>query len=128
MEARVILKNTMSLSIATVLARAISAIVGIFVTRYLGPTSAGEYTIALTYVSTVLLFTDFGMGQLMVQDGSRDPRKLPVYLGNTLVFRIILIALVNVGSYFIAKPLGYNLNIQTMIIIFGIANGLGALD
>lgn len=118
----------MSLSIATVLARAISAIVGIIVTRYLGPTSAGEYTIALTYVSTVLLFTDFGMGQLMVQDGSRDPRKLPVYLGNTLAFRIILIAIVNVASYFIAKPLGYNLNIQTMIIIFGIANGLGALN
>lgn len=128
MEARVVFKNTMALSIATILARAISAIVGIFVTRYLGPTSAGEYTIALTYVSTVLLFTDFGMGQLMVQDGSRDPDKLPVYLGNTLIFRIILITGVNIASYFIAKPLGYNMNIQTMVLIFGVANGLAALN
>ncbi len=128
MEARVIFKNTVALSVATVLARAISAVVGIFVTRYLGPAASGEYATASTFVSMVILFTDFGLGQYIVQEGSREPKKLPGYLGNTLVFRALLILVVDVIMWLAAKPLGYDSNVITMVAIFGLANGAGALN
>jgi len=128
MELKLVLKNAAALSMASVLAKAIAAIVGIAVTRYLGPGPFGQYSSAYAFVSTFILFTDFGLSQLMVQDGSRDERVLPVALGNTLLFRIAASAVVYIAMLVLMHPAGYDATVQTMVVILGLASILNALD
>ena len=127
MELRLVLKNAAALSVASVLSKAISAVVGISVARYLGPETLGEYRSALAFVSTFVLFADFGLSNYMVQEGSRDESVLPLYLGNTLLFKgfslVVIYALM-----LVLMPARYNQSIQSMVIVFGLASGLNALN
>ncbi|MDR3288948.1 MAG: flippase [Peptococcaceae bacterium] len=125
MELRLVLKNAAALSVASVLAKTISAIVAIIVTRYLGPGPFGEYSIALAFVGTFILFTDFGLSQLMVQDGSRDEQVLPVYVGNILLFKLLTCAAMYLAMILFMGA--YSRTVQIMVLILGAANGLNAL-
>ncbi|EGW39922.1 flippase [Desulfosporosinus sp. OT] len=128
MELRLVLKNAAALSVASVLSKAISAIVGISVTRYLGPETFGEYSSALAFVSTFILFADFGLSNYMVQEGSRDESVLPLYLGNTLLFKGFTLLVIYALMLVLMHPAGYNQSIQSMVIVFGLASGLNALN
>lgn len=128
MELRLVLKNAAALSVASVLSKVITAVVAIAVARYLGPDTFGEYGIALAFVSTFILFADFGLSNYMVQEGSRDESVLPLFLGNTLLFKMITLLVIYALMLVLMHPAGYNRSIQSMIIIFGLASGLNALD
>lgn len=128
MELRLVLKNAAALSVASVLSKAISAVVGISVARYLGPESYGEYSVALAFVSTFILFSDFGLSNYMVQEGSRDESVLPLFLGNTLLFKMFTALAIYVLMLVLMHPAGYNQSIQSMVIVLGLASGLNALD
>ncbi len=127
MDLRLILKNAAALSVASVLSKAISAVVGIIVARYLGPDIFGEYGTALAYVGIFILFADFGLSNYMVQEGSRNESVLPLYLGNTLLFKLISTLTIFV-LMLVFMPSVYNLSIRNMIIVFALAGGLNALD
>jgi O-antigen/teichoic acid export membrane protein len=126
-ELRLVLKNAAALSVASVLSKAISAIVAIAVARYLGPETFGEYSSALAFVSTFILFVDFGLSNYMVQEGSRDESVLPLYLGNTLAFKTFT-SLAIYALMFVLMPANYNLTTRSMVIVFGVASALNALD
>ena len=128
MELRLVLKNAAALSVASVLSKAVSAVVGISVTRYLGPETFGEYSAALAFVSTFILFADFGLSNYMVQEGSRDESVLPLYLGNTLLFKVFTSLVIYAVMLLLMHPANFNQSIQSMIIVFGLASGLNALD
>ncbi|HBV86857.1 MAG TPA: O-unit flippase Wzx [Desulfosporosinus sp.] len=127
MELRLVLKNAAALSAASVLSKAIAAVVGIAVTRYLGPEIFGEYSSALAFVSTFILFADFGLSNYMVQEGSRDEKVLPLYLGNTLLFKAFTTLAIYALMLVLMYPAGYNQSIRSMVIVLGLASGLNAL-
>lgn len=127
MELRLVLKNAAALSAASVLSKAIAAVVGISVARYLGPETYGEYNVALAFVSTFILFADFGLSNYMVQEGSLNESVLPLYLGNTLLFKVFTL-LVIYALMLVLMPARYNHSIQSMVIVFGLSGGLNALD
>jgi O-antigen/teichoic acid export membrane protein len=127
-ELRLVLKNAAALSVASVLSKAISAVVAISVARYLGPETFGEYSVALAFASTFILFADFGLSNYMVQEGSRDESVLPLFLGNTLLFKVFTLLVVYALMLVLMHPASFNQSIQSMIIVFGLASGLNALD
>jgi O-antigen/teichoic acid export membrane protein len=127
-ELRLVLKNAAALSVASVLSKAISAVVAISVARYLGPETFGEYSVALAFASTFILFADFGLSNYMVQEGSRDESVLPLFLGNTLLFKVFTSLVVYALMLVLMHPASFNQSIQSMIIVFGLASGLNALD
>ncbi|KLU66907.1 colanic acid exporter [Desulfosporosinus acididurans] len=127
MELRLVLKNAAALSLASVLSKAITAVVAIAVTRYLGPDIYGEYNSALAFVSTFILFVDFGLSNYMVQEGSVDESVLPLYLGNTLAFKTFT-SLAIYALMLILMPAKFDLAIRNMVIVFGVASALNALD
>lgn len=127
MELRLVLKNAAALSVASVLSKAVSAVVGIAVTRYLGPGTYGEYSEALAFVSTFILFADFGLSNYMVQEGSRDESVLPLFLGNTLLFKTFT-SLAIYALMLVLMPGGLSQSVRSMVIVFGLASGLNALD
>lgn len=127
MDTRLIAKNAAALGVSGLVAKAISAIVGIWVTRYLGPGSFGDYSIAYAYVGSFILFTEMGISQLMVQEGARDEAVLPKYFGNALLFKALIAILV----YFLMLafiPAGYSYSARWMIVILGIAVGFNAIN
>ena len=128
LDTRLIVKNTTALGISGILAKAITAVVGIFVTRYLGPGPFGDYTAAYAFVGTIILFSEWGISQLMVQDGSRNQGVLPRYFGNTLFFKSLLAILCYIIMIIFMYPAGYNATVKTMIVVVGVAVVFNALN
>ena len=125
---RLVAKNASILAIAGVLAKAVAAVVGIFVTRYLGPGAFGDYSTAYAFVGSFILFTELGISQLMVQEGSRDESVIPKYFGNTLLVKTLIAVLVYILMLIFMYPAGYSQSVQNMIIILGLAVGFNALN
>lgn len=128
MDTRLIVKNATALGISGVLAKAIAAVVGIFVTRYLGPGPFGDYSTAYAFVGTFILFAELGISQLMVQEGSRNEGVLPQYFGNTLFVKSILVILCIIIMIICMFPAGYSTTVKTMIVILGAAVCFNALN
>lgn len=128
MDTRLIAKNAAALGISGVLAKAISAVVGIFVTRYLGPGPFGDYSSAYAFVGTIILFAELGLSQLMVQDGSRNPSVLPRYFGNTLFVKALMSVLCLMVMLIFMFPAGYNSTVKTMIVVLGVAVCFNAMN
>lgn len=119
MDTRLIAKNATALGVSGVLAKAITAVVGIFVTRYLGPGPFGDYSAAYAFVGTIILFSELGISQFMVQEGSRNEGVLPRYFGNTLFFKTIAATLCYICMLIFMFPAGYNTTVKIMIAVLG---------
>ncbi len=128
MDTRLIIKNSTALGISGILAKAIAAVVGIVVTRYLGPGPYGDYSAAYAYVGTFILFAELGISQLMVQEGSRDLSVLPKYFGNTLFFKSITVIICYILMLIFMYPAGYSVTVKTMIAFVGIAVCFNAIN
>ena len=128
MDTRLIIKNAAALGISGILAKAVTAVVGIFVTRYLGPGPFGDYSTAYAFVSIFILFSELGISQLMVQESSRDAAVLPRYFGNTLFIKGSISVVCYIFMLIFMFPAGYNSIVRTMIIILGLAVSFNALN
>ncbi|NLI92261.1 MAG: flippase [Peptococcaceae bacterium] len=128
MDTRRIARNATALGVSGILAKAITAVVGIFVTRYLGPGPFGDYSTAYAFVGTFILFSELGISQLMVQEGSRNAAVLPKYFGNTLLFKSVMATGCYICMIIFMFPAGYNSSVQAMIVILGIAVCFNALN
>ena len=128
MDTRLIAKNATALGVSGILAKAITAVVGIFVTRYLGPGPFGDYSTAYAFVGTIILFSELGISQLMVQEGSRNAAVLPKYFGNTLAFKSSAAILCYLCMLIFMFFAGYSPTVKAMIVILGVAVSFNALN
>ncbi|UWG96991.1 flippase [Dehalobacter sp. DCM] len=128
MDNRLIIKNATALGVSGFMAKAITAVVGIFITRYLGPGPYGDYSAAYAFAGAFILFAEWGISQLMVQEGSRNPLVLPRYFGNTLLFKSLLAILCYFLMLVFMFPAGYNQTIKTLILVIGLAVCFNALN
>ncbi|MDR1603552.1 MAG: flippase [Gracilibacteraceae bacterium] len=119
--------NAAALTVSNILAKIVTAVVAIFLTRYLGPDAYGSYTIALTYAGVFIVFAELGLSQLMVQEGSRRPAVLPVYFGNALLAKTILVALAYVLMLVLMRPIGYSGQVRGLIVFAGLGAGVNAV-
>jgi len=127
-DTRLIAKNATALGISGILAKAITAVVGIFVTRYLGPGPFGDYSTAYAFAGTFILFAELGISQLMVQESSRNLAVLPKYFGNTLFFKSIMSIICFICMIIFMFPAGYSTTVKFMIVILGLAVCFNALN
>ncbi|TWH59701.1 O-antigen/teichoic acid export membrane protein [Desulfitobacterium sp. LBE] len=128
MDTRLLAKNATALGISSILAKSIAAVLGILVTRYLGPESYGDYSTAYAYVGTFILFAELGISQLMVQEGAKDPAVLPRYFGNTLLLKTLLCVLCYLAMLVFMFPAGYNETVRLMIVFVGVAVCFNAIN
>jgi len=128
LDTRLIVKNAAALGISGVLAKAIAAVVGIFVTRYLGPGPFGDYSTAYAFAGTFILFAELGISQLMVQDCSRNLTELPRYFGNTLFVKAVISIICFLLMVIFMFPAGYNTSTKEMVVVLGVAVSFNALN
>ncbi len=62
--------------------------VGVWVARYLGPGAFGMLNYATALVAIATPFAALGIGNLLVRDMLKNPERIPVYLGTSLVMRL----------------------------------------
>ena len=128
MNTRLIIKNATALGISGFVAKAITAVVGIVVTRYLGPAAYGDYSAANAYVGTIILFAELGISQYMVQEGSRNLAVLPRYFGSTLLVKTTLCVVCYLLMLALMFPAGYSSTVKTLIVIAGLGVCFNALN
>lgn len=89
-----ILKNSSYLLIAQAVTKVISFFYTLFLARSLGVENFGLLVVALSYFSLFSSFSDFGINQYLVREGSVDKSKLSTLLINSIILRtaVILVA------------------------------------
>lgn len=87
---RQVISNTAWLFADRILQMGLSLVVGVWVTRYLGPTQFGTLTYAMTFVSMFGAITSLGgLGTLVVRDIARDPACRDESLGTAFLLQVI---------------------------------------
>lgn len=102
------------------LARAVSAIVALIITRFLASTIGlngyGEYQIVVTYVSFFWVFTDLGLTTIAVREVGKDLSRLEVYFSNLLSLRLLSGIVLTLISLIIVLFLPYSEKLKTAIL------------
>lgn len=128
MNIRHIIKNTGALTMSTTLSRAMSFLIGIPLARYMGAESMGLYAKAYAFVNIFSYFNELGLSQLMVREGSRDSRKLPVYYGNALLVKTIAVVIMFFVMLLCMTLTGFSWFQCELIIILGLAMGFNNIN
>ena len=105
---RQIISNTAWLFADKILQMGLSLVVGVWVTRYLGPTQFGTLTYAMTFVSMFGAITSLGgLGTIVVRDIARDPACRDESLGTAFLLQLIggvVTVLLAVGTVSLLNP------------------------
>ena len=105
---RQVISNTAWLFADKILQMGLSLVIGVWVTRYLGPTQFGTLTYAMTFVSMFGAITSLGgLGGLVVRDIALDPACKDESLGTAFVLQVmsgILTVLLAVGTVSLLNP------------------------
>ena len=103
-----IFKNTLWLAIAEGIGRFLKLILIIYVARVLGATGYGEFTFALSFVSLFVIFSDFGLTQIIVrefaQDGEREKEFSSIF-SLRIILSLGVLFLISIGSFLITPNL-----------------------
>jgi len=89
-----ILKNTFWLFFAQAFARLVSLIIVIWSARYFGPEIYGKFSFSFSFVALFIVFTDFGMSNLIMREVAKDKSKTSQYIDNMFFLKIILAVII----------------------------------
>ncbi len=101
-----VFKNTFWLTMAEVVSRLLNAILLIYVARVSGATNFGKFTFALTFVSLLVIFSDFGLSSITTREFSREKEKekeFPAIFSLKILLSLGAFALMLFGSFFITS-------------------------
>ncbi len=118
-----VFKNIISLLFSNVLVRIITAAFSIAIVRYLGKTDYGVYSSILAFVSIIMAFSDLGMGQLIIREGSRNKSNVNSLLPQAILIRSIFgLVAINLAFVIAIYALQYNYisRILTIILAFSV--------
>ena len=87
---RTVLKNIGVLSLAEGLTYALSFVLVVAISRYLGAAGLGKYSFAFAFVGLFAAISDFGLNTFSVRSVSRNRKKAQKYFSNYLGMRIII--------------------------------------
>lgn len=111
-----ILKNALYLFIGAAGSRGINAIVIVLLARYLGPREYGALAIGLTFSSLVSYFTDLGLSQTFIREGSKQNANLSALAYSSLKIRLILAIMVTIVTAIIVPILYADGTLQKVIL------------
>lgn len=123
-----IVKNFLSLSLAEVVSKVLSAALSIYVARYLGVEVFGQLAFATALTAYFTLFADFGLTTLGVREIAKNRGGTGYLAMNILVLQLglVFLLLILLGFLLFFMPLSDNLKILTFL--FGLSMLPGALS
>jgi O-antigen/teichoic acid export membrane protein len=101
-----IIKNTFWLGAAEFITRLLKFVLIVFVARVLGASEYGKFTFALSFVTLFAVFSDLGVGGIMVREFSKDrgqEKEFPSLLSLKLILSFSTFLLILLGAFFITN-------------------------
>jgi len=125
---RKIALNTIIQIIGKIITTATSLALVIILTNYLGVSGYGEYTTIFAYVGFFSVFVDFGLYMITVREISKYGAPVERIVGNLLVIRAVLAAIIFSIAASVAFLMPYPPIVKTGIIFASFAVALVTID
>ena len=93
----------------------------IFLPRYLGSEAFGRLYVALSFSMIAQVLVDYGAYLFIAKEIARSPENAPSVIGNSVGLRIVLAVVACAAMIIGGFIAGYQTEIITMILIFGLA-------
>jgi O-antigen/teichoic acid export membrane protein len=109
-----------SLGASRVLWRGLGAIIMILLARHLGVELFGVYAAAFSFASLASMFTEVGLGQVVLRSVARDEADRGAVFGNSLLLKLTLIALAFGAMMAASRLIGHDARMSGAVAIVGI--------
>jgi len=96
----------------------------VFVGRYLGVEEYGIFTFGLAFVTIFEMFTDFGLRDISVRNVARDKALTEKYIGNLLVWKLLLCTVVYIILIATINILHYDSKTKIVVYILALSSFL----
>ena len=125
---KIIVRNSIAVSIATWAAKIVNFAYTIFVVRFLGEAGLGQYSTVIAFVGIFGILFEFGTTQLAERNIARDNSRTPQTFWNLVALRLILAVLGMVLITTLALVVGYELILVQGVMIFTMTYILAAFQ
>jgi O-antigen/teichoic acid export membrane protein len=105
---RIVLKNTVAVTLGSFTLKAINFLFSVYLVRRLGGDRFGQYSIVLAFVGLFQIFAELGVSQYVMREIARDRSKTQSLFWNLVALRLILGLLGIVGITLGALAAGYS--------------------
>lgn len=112
-----IAKNTIFLASSNIISVVFSFFFLVYTTRYLGSEKYGLLSFAIAFASITIFLADIGISSVIVRDVARDKSKTSVYVGNSILMKVILAAITLLSTAAIGFALGYPSSTIKMVMV-----------
>lgn len=110
-------RNTVYLTIASVLSTAVGVAFNIFLARTLGVERFGEFAFAISFIALFSTIVDFSLQTITVRDVARDPGRAAIYFGNSLALKGLLFLIAMLLAAATATVLNYSYGIRLLLAV-----------
>jgi len=115
--ARTVAKNTVAIVAGQLATRVITALVGIYLARYLGSVGLGKFSVVLAYLLFFRILADFGLDVIVVREISKDKARTGQIVGNAATLKLGLSVLAVVMAWFVLFFLDYPSDVKACIYV-----------
>jgi O-antigen/teichoic acid export membrane protein len=123
-----IAKNMTSLFIGSIFSSVLAVILSIFIARFLGDVTFGEYSFVTAFIALFSIFLDLGYETLLIIDVAKEKSKASTYVSNIISFRIVLSMLIFVVIFLLINILNFPEESKILIYLFGISQIISTLS
>lgn len=110
-------KNAIYLTVASVGQKVIAFIYFLFLARIMLPDMTGQYFLALSITTIYSVIAEFGITSVTTREIARDPTQARGLIPHALAIKLPLMAIAVVGSILTGRFLGYEPEVQILIVI-----------
>ncbi|MBU0614002.1 flippase [Patescibacteria group bacterium] len=110
-------KNTMYLTVASVLQKAIAFLYFALIARYVGVEQTGAYFLALAIVTVVAVFEDIGITSVVIREVSKHQEDAKKWTQAVLGIKVFTIPLTVIFACIAPLVLGYNQDVTNLVWI-----------
>lgn len=112
-----VVKNTLYLTLATVAQKILAFFYFLFLANVMQPEKTGVYFLVLSITTIFSVVADFGITPVIIREVAKKPENAISLIQKALGLKIPFIVLAIIGSIVTTKVLGYNLEIQFLVIL-----------
>lgn len=125
---RLVLRNTLYLVAAQIIAVPLSVLVNAIVARTLGPSEFGHLYLATTFASFAFLFVEWGQSGTLTGSVARDRSRAGELLGSGLVWRAGTALLISLLLIATCRLLGYDSYFLLILSLVLVVSALGTIS
>jgi len=112
-----IAKNTIFLASSNIIGFVFSFFFLVYTTRYLGTERYGLLSFAIAFASITIFLADIGISSVIVRDVARDRSKTAIYIGNSILMKVVLAAITLLSTAAIGFALGYPFSTMKVVMV-----------